>query len=70
MSQAIIILATLFLHFTMSILNSSKYIEIYEVRLGLSANIPCDLLLSKDVKINPIKVVTWYKESYKHPIYR
>jgi hypothetical protein len=41
-----------------------------EVQLGSSAHIPCDLLSSEDVKSNQIKVITWYKESYKLPIYR
>jgi hypothetical protein len=44
--------------------------RVKEVQLGSPAHIHCDLLTTEDVKNNLIKVITWYKKSYKLPIYR
>jgi hypothetical protein len=51
-------------------LDGSKHVRVNEVQLGTSAHIQCNLLSSEDVNSNQIKVITWYKESYKLPIYR
>ena len=56
--------------FAKVILDSFKDVVVYEVQLGSSVKIPCDLLLSEDGKKNPIKVITWYKNSQDLPIYR
>ena len=70
MIKATIIIACSCMSFAKVIADSSKDVTVNEVHLGSSATIPCDLLLSEDGKNYPIKVITWYKNSQKLPIYR
>jgi hypothetical protein len=70
MFRTLIFLAHFYISVARLILDGSKHVRVNEVQLGSSAHIPCDLLSSEDVKSNQIKVITWYKESYKLPIYR